>query len=380
MATLAIEGGLKEGHEIIIKGTVVPFAVNFQIGFSDDDIAFHFNPRFEENGYVVCNTKQKGRWEKEEIKKVNPFQMGKPFEIRFLVESTNFQVMVNGDRFVQYEHRVSLHRVDNISVTGPVRLTHISFQDTGTLSDQKMISEVQPYPSPCGSPESEEQKPKPPSYWQAITAPIDTRAVSVQKMISEVQSYPSPCGSPESEERKPKPPSYWQAIEAPITQTVVHTVQSTPGQMFPVSLQVPSAHNPAPSWPIPFFTSIPGGLYPSKGITISGTVLPYAQRFHINLRSGNDIAFHMNPRFNENAVVRNTQTNNCWGPEERGLTRNMPFVRGQAFLVWIKCEGHCLKVAVDGQHLFDYYHRLTNLPAINNLEVGGDVQLTLVQT
>lgn len=48
--------------------------------------------------------------------------------------------------------------------------------------------------------------------------------------------------------------------------------------------------------------------------------------------------------------------------------------------VWIKCEGHCLKVAVDGQHLFDYNHRLTNLPAINNLEVGGDVQLTLVQT
>ena len=30
--------------------------------------------------------------------------------------------------------------------------------------------------------------------------------------------------------------------------------------------------------PLPFFTSIPGGLYPSKSITVSGTVLPSAQR------------------------------------------------------------------------------------------------------
>lgn len=44
------------------------------------------------------------------------------------------------------------------------------------------------------------------------------------------------------------------------------------------------------------------------------------------------------------------------------------------------CESHCLKVAVDGQHLFEYYHRLSNLPAINNLEVVGDIQLTHVQT
>lgn len=44
------------------------------------------------------------------------------------------------------------------------------------------------------------------------------------------------------------------------------------------------------------------------------------------------------------------------------------------------CEGHCFKVAVDGQHLLEYSHRLKNLPAINNLEVTGDVQLTSVQT
>ncbi|XP_036894466.1 galectin-5-like [Sturnira hondurensis] len=90
---------------------------------------------------------------------------------------------------------------------------------------------------------------------------------------------------------------------------------------------------PIPIYPIPYLTAIPGGMYPSKSIIVSGTVLPNAQRFHINLRSGSDIAFHLNPRFTENIVVRNTQINGSWGPEERGLPRVMPFSRGQGFLV-----------------------------------------------
>lgn len=53
---------------------------------------------------------------------------------------------------------------------------------------------------------------------------------------------------------------------------------------------------------------------------------------------------------------------------------------GLSVQVWIMCEGHCFRVVVDGQHLFEYHYRLKNLPAINNLEVGGDIQLTHVQT
>lgn len=56
-------------------------------------------------------------------------------------------------------------------------------------------------------------------------------------------------------------------------------------------------------------------------------------RFHINLCSGKDIAFHLNPRFDEYAVVRNTKINDLWGTEERSLNRRMPFVQGQSFLV-----------------------------------------------
>ncbi|XP_077606057.1 galectin-9 isoform X3 [Crocuta crocuta] len=266
-----ILGGLQDGLKITLMGTVLynngtRFAVNFHSGPSDNDIAFHFNPRFEEGGYVVCNTKQNRSWGTEERKMHMPFQMGIPFELCFLVNSCDF-----------------------------------------------------------------------------------------------------------------KSPGVWPANTAPVTQTVIHTMHSTPGQMFPNSI-IPPVVLPNPAYPMPFFTSIPGGLYPSRNIFVSGTILPSAQRFHINLRSGSDIAFHLNPRFDENVVVRNTQINSLWGAEERSLPRKMPFIRGQSFSVWIMCESHCLKVSVDGQHLFEYYHRMKNLPAINSLEVAGDVQLTHVQT
>uniref|UniRef100_A0A8D1HVJ0 Galectin n=1 Tax=Sus scrofa TaxID=9823 RepID=A0A8D1HVJ0_PIG len=334
-----IQGGLQDGLQITINGTVLMssgsrFTVNLQTGHSDNDIAFHFNPRFEEGGYVVCNTKQNGIWGPEERKMQMPFQRGHPFELSFLVQSSQFQVTVNGRLFVQYTHRVPFHRVDTISVTGIVQLSYISFQNT--------------------------------------------HAAPIQPTFSTVQFSQPACFPPRHKGRKPKPPGRWPANSAPITQTVIHTVQSTPGQMFPNPMIPPMAY-PNPVLPIPFFASIPGGLYPSKSIMVSGTILPSAQSFYINLRSGSDIAFHLNPRFKENAVVRNTQIGSSWGPEERGLPRKMPFSRGQSFLVWILCESHCFKVAVDGQHLFEYYHRLKHLPTINSLEVGGDIQLTHVQ-
>uniref|UniRef100_A0A8C2RVT3 Galectin n=1 Tax=Capra hircus TaxID=9925 RepID=A0A8C2RVT3_CAPHI len=294
--TGTIQGGLQDGHKITIIGTVLPsggnrFAVNLQTGYNDHDIAFHFNPRFEEEGgYVVCNTKQRGSWGPEERKMQMPFQRGGSFELCFQVQSSEFRVIVNRNLFMQYAHRVPFHRVDAICITGVVQLSSISFQVR--LSTQR---------------------------------------------------------------------------SSPGTQTVVHTIHSTPGQMFPVSLNTGQLTAPLRA-PLP------------KSILVSGTILPNAQRFYINLRSGSDIAFHLNPRFNENAVVRNTQINGSWGSEERSLPRGMPFFRGQSFSVWIVCEGHCFKVAVDGQHLFEYHHRLKNLPAINNLEVGGDIQLTHVQT
>ncbi|XP_027717418.1 galectin-9-like isoform X2 [Vombatus ursinus] len=302
-----IHGGLQDGHEVVVNGLVLQtsgtrFSVNFQHGFDGNNIAFHFNPRFESGGVVVCNTKQNGSWGQEERRMKMPFQKGAPFEIRFQVQSTDFKVIVNGNYFIQYQHRIPFHQVDTIAIEGIVQVSYINFQP----------------PQPV---------------WPTTASPI------TQMLFPGIHSAPQMHGAP----------------------------------VFP-SLPVTNQ-----LYPLPFSTSIFGGLYPSRNIIVSGIILSAADKFTINLRCGNDIAFHLNPRFKENAVVRNTQINYSWGPEERGLPRSMPFTRGQPFLVQIKCEIHCLKVSVNGLHQFDYNHRIKNLCSINQLEVSGDIQLTQVQ-
>nr|XP_044601123.1 galectin-9B-like [Equus asinus] len=321
-----IQGDLQEGLQIAVRGIVLTssgtrFAVDFQTGCSDNDIAFHFDPHFEENRYVVCNTKQKGSWGSEVRKMPLPLQWDSPFEFSFLVQSSCFQVVVNGSLFVQYTHRLLFHGMDTLSVTGPLQLFSISFR-----SDTQ--SPVQP--------------------------------VFSTRPFSYAARFPH------------KPEGHKPHMKANI-----HRALSAPQEMYPNPAFPPTAYaNPA--YLMPFFTSIPGGLYPSKRIMVSGTVLHSAQ-FHINLRSGSDVAFHLNPLFSENSVVHNTQINGSWGSEEQRLSGKMPFTGGRRFSVCITCEAHRLMVAVDGGHLCDYEDHLKNLPAINNLEVAGNIQLTHVQ-
>ncbi|XP_072495848.1 galectin-5-like [Notamacropus eugenii] len=202
-----------------------------------------------------------------------PFQRGAPFEIHFHVQSTGFNVTVNGNHFVHYNHRVPLKSVDTIMINGIVSLSCVSIQ------------------APC----------------------FPTVPPSEQKYI------------------------------------------------------------------LPFYVSIPGGLSPGKSMIVNGSVLPSAYWFVINLRCGNDIALHLNPRFQDNVVIRTNQSNGTWGPEERSLLSDMPFIRGQTFQVWLLCDAVCLKAFVNGKHLFDYNHRVKNLPSINVLEVAGDIHLTYVK-
>ncbi|XP_051849165.1 galectin-9-like isoform X3 [Antechinus flavipes] len=269
--------------------TRIRFAVNFQCG-STGNIVFHFNPQFEDGGHVVCNTKTFGSWGPEEKKMQMPFQKGKCFEIRFQVRNEGFNVLVNGNYFVQYPHRIPFHEVDTITIEGIVQVSSINFQ--------------------------------PPDYaWPPAPSTVITQIPGINFL----------------------PP--------------VPRVPAFPNTLYTSQL-----------YPLPFSTFIPGGLYPSRNIIVSGSILLTANMFTINLICGNDIAFHLNPRFTEKAVVRNTKINYTWGSEERSLPGFMPFTQGQPFTILIRCEMHCFKVSVNGQHQFDYNHRMKNLASINQLE------------
>ncbi|XP_042299577.1 galectin-9-like [Sceloporus undulatus] len=284
------------------------------------DIAFHFNPRLNQGNVVVCNTHEKGRWGPEERVYNMPFQSSVYFEIIINVRSHCYQVSVNGSHFLEYKHRLPFHLVQNLYVDGDISLNCINFQGAAA-------SAPPPY--------------APPAY-NVITA------TNVGGMFAQPGFAQPGFAQPSFSRKKSK------------------TAQGFSG----VTLS-----NPA----VPFHAAIPGNFAQFRKIKIVGNVPLFANRFHVNLKNtmtGN-IALHINPRFKEGALVRNTSINGTWGSEERHI-RSMPFSPGQAFHMEITNLKKNYKVFVNGQVIFDYTHRIP--PGhVDQLEIAGDVSLSCVQ-
>ncbi|KAI2644616.1 Galectin-5 [Labeo rohita] len=128
---------------------------------------------------------------------------------------------------------------------------------------------------------------------------------------------------------------------------------------------------------VPYKSFIPGGLKVGSVITVQGFILPQPFRCDINLQHRFGIAFHYNPRFDQNVVVRNTYEGGAWGKDE--LSEPMPFKAGQMMTITIICGPHQYEVFVNGEKAHTYKHRFTDLKEIDVLDIRGDVQLTFVQ-
>ncbi|KAM5146283.1 galectin-9-like [Mantella aurantiaca] len=181
---------------------------------------------------------------------------------------------------------------------------------------------------------------------------------------------------PSAAEMYSAPPPYTPSAAPPM-----YAAPMAPSVAFPVlRLAKPHkgptvVHNPV----MPFQAAFPKSFSNNRNIVITGNVHYGADKFHVNLMNSRtrNIHLHINPRFNENTIVRNTQNRGAWGPEERQLSY-MPFYPGQNFQMEIRNEGGVLGVYSNGSKLFNYVHRL---PAnqIDMLEIGGNVNLTYVQ-
>ncbi len=138
----------------------------------------------------------------------------------------------------------------------------------------------------------------------------------------------------------------------------------------------PPVFNP----PVPFWGRIQGGLTPRKTIVIKGQVSQKANSVIINLKvaSSGALALHINPRISEGAVVRNSFMGGKWGSEERNMTFN-PFIRGHFFDLSIRCGQDRFKVFANGEHVFDFGHRLTAFHQVDTVEIQGDLTLSYVQ-
>ncbi|XP_060919800.1 galectin-3b [Labrus mixtus] len=135
---------------------------------------------------------------------------------------------------------------------------------------------------------------------------------------------------------------------------------------------------PSPPLKVPYSQSL--NDVSDKVITIMGTVNPNAKKITLDMHAGNDLAFHFNPRFNDEGkkvIVRNSRICNKWGKEERDCPC-FPFTQGQPFEIKILCTNTEFKVAVNNSHLLTFSHRVRDLRTINSFNIYNDVTLSKV--
>uniref|UniRef100_A0A8D0ATJ3 Galectin n=1 Tax=Salvator merianae TaxID=96440 RepID=A0A8D0ATJ3_SALMN len=133
-------GGVRDGLLVLVSGSVPYFCQRFQINFQvgswwkrETDVAFHFNPRFDQH-CVVFNSFEGGKWQHEEKSDDLPFHKGEAFEIRFLVS-------VNGKHFGEFKHRIPMSQVDTLGISGDVEVTSITFQGS-VVSCKVLIASI----------------------------------------------------------------------------------------------------------------------------------------------------------------------------------------------------------------------------------------------
>ncbi|XP_022244618.1 galectin-8-like isoform X2 [Limulus polyphemus] len=128
--------GLHSGEMIYISGhpTASPyrFVINLQTGtgpYPPPDVAFHFNPRFD-NRSVVRNAQIKNNWGNEESNApFFPFSPHVNFDMIIHVEDEKYMVAVNGQHFTEFKHRVMpLSTITVLAISGDVVLTSVRFK------------------------------------------------------------------------------------------------------------------------------------------------------------------------------------------------------------------------------------------------------------
>ncbi|NXU17670.1 LEG2 protein, partial [Pardalotus punctatus] len=118
---------MKPGNTLKVKGKIAADTVGFSInlGCSSRDLAFHFNPRFNES-VIVCNSKCSNAWQTEHRDHHLPFYRG--CTVKFLIEmlSDKFRVKLPDGHEVYFPIRHGYRVINYMSIMGGFKM--VSFK------------------------------------------------------------------------------------------------------------------------------------------------------------------------------------------------------------------------------------------------------------
>jgi hypothetical protein len=126
-------------------------------------------------------------------------------------------------------------------------------------------------------------------------------------------------------------------------------------------------------YPVPYQAGIDGGFKPGKKLYVSGILEEKGKDFSINILDNHGkILFHLAPRFNEKAIVRNSKIGDTWDKEER--EGKFVLEKKKSFDIIIANESYAFQVYIDGHHYCAFAHR-ADPNAGAGLQIQGDVEL-----
>lgn len=127
---------LRPNSLIQIKGTVPHHCRRFEIdlqsgpGVQPNDMALHFNPRFDDPNspqpVVIRTNRQGGGWGAEERSGHFPFAKGAPFDMLIRLGNRKWKVAVNGQHFVEFDHRNPWQGVNTLGISGDVQIHSVN--------------------------------------------------------------------------------------------------------------------------------------------------------------------------------------------------------------------------------------------------------------
>lgn len=124
-----------------ISRCIIDFLATPEID-SGRDIVFHTSIRLNEK-CLIRNSFISQRWGPEERYGQFGISYNKPFEIIFLAEFEHYKIAVNGTHIGVFRHRLPLHLVNFIRVSGEVKIDHILLeQDMSSAQVHQAISAI----------------------------------------------------------------------------------------------------------------------------------------------------------------------------------------------------------------------------------------------
>ncbi|CAF1231099.1 unnamed protein product [Adineta ricciae] len=120
------------GSRIFVRGFIPPGANRFELnllqGYNDgDDIAFHFNPRFDSRT-IVKNHRRNGQWGSEENQPFPPYMPlmpGSQIDLQISCQPDRYTILMNGQLIAEYYHKITPGSVMALQYKGDIVIQSI---------------------------------------------------------------------------------------------------------------------------------------------------------------------------------------------------------------------------------------------------------------